>query len=75
VPLTVSYEGLVLDCAYRMDLVVEDLVVAELKCIEEVLPIHRAQLLTYLRLSGKPLGLLINFNVAHLRNGVTRVIC
>jgi GxxExxY protein len=73
--LTVSYEGLVLDCAYRMDLVVEDQVVAELKCIEEVLPIHRAQLLTYLRLSRKPLGLLINFNVAHLRNGVTRVIC
>ena len=73
VPLTVSYEGLVLDCAYRMDLVVEDQVIAELKCIEEVLPIHRAQLLTYLRLSGQPLGLLINFNVARVKGGIRRV--
>ena len=61
--LPVVYKGLRLDCGYRLDVVVEDLVVIELKSIEQVLPIHHAQLLTYLRLSGKKIGLLINFNV------------
>lgn len=74
VPLIVSYEGLHLDCAYRLDLVIEEKVIAELKCVEDLLPIHHAQLLTYLRLSAKPVGLLINFNVAHLRNGIKRVV-
>ena len=74
VPLTVPYEGLRLDCAYRLDLVIEEKVIAELKCVEDLLPIHHAQLLTYLRLSGKPVGLLVNFNVAHLRDGIRRVV-
>lgn len=74
VPLIVTYEGLHLDCAYRLDLVIEEKVIAELKCVEDLLPIHHAQLLTYLRLSAKPVGLLINFNVAHLRNGIKRVV-
>ncbi|MCW5593372.1 MAG: GxxExxY protein [Burkholderiales bacterium] len=74
VPLIVSYEGLHLDCAYRLDLVIEEKVIAELKCVEDLLPIHHARLLTYLRLSGKRGGLLVNFNVAHLRDGTRRVI-
>jgi GxxExxY protein len=70
--LPVVYKGLKLDCGYRLDVVVEDLVVIELKSIEQVLPIHHAQLLTYLRLSGKKIGLLINFNVPVLKNGIVR---
>src|SRR5689334_8515732 len=63
VPLPVVYKGVRLDCGYRMDIVVQNLVVLELKSIEEIAPIHEAQLLTYLRLSGKKVGFLINFNV------------
>ncbi len=59
-----------LDCGYRLDIVVQDSVVVELKSIEHILPIHQAQLLTYLRLSGKRVGLIINFNVAVLKNGI-----
>ena len=70
--LPVAYKGLKLDCGYRVDVVVEDSVVVELKSVEQVLPIHQAQLLTYLRLSGKRVGLLINFNVALLKNGIIR---
>jgi GxxExxY protein len=72
VDLLVEYKCLKLDCGYRLDVVVEELVVVELKSIEQVLPIHHAQLLTYLRLSGKKVGLLINFNVAVLKNGIVR---
>ncbi len=72
VPLPVIYKDAKLDCNYRMDLVVEDTLVLELKAIDHVLPIHEAQLMTYLRLSGKPLGLLINFNVPVLKMGITR---
>ena len=72
VDLPVSYKGLKLDCGYRLDVVVEDRVVVELKSIEQALPIHHAQLLTYLRLSGKHVGLLMNFNVAVLKNGIIR---
>ena len=61
------YKGLKLDCGYRLDVVVADCVVIELKSVEQILPIHHAQLLTYLRLSGKRVGLLINFNVSVLR--------
>lgn len=68
------YHGEVLDIGYRADLFVEGLVLVELKSVETVLPIHKAQLLSYLRLSGKEVGLLINFNVEHLRNGIKRVI-
>ena len=74
VPIMVFYDGEILDVGYRADLLVEGLVLTELKSIETVLPIHKAQLLSYLRLSGKQVGLLINFNVEHLRNGIKRVI-
>jgi GxxExxY protein len=66
------YKGLKLDCGYRLDVVVNDSVVIELKSVEQILPIHQPQLLTYLRLSGKKVGLLINFNVAVLKNGIIR---
>jgi len=72
VDLPVGYKGLKLDCRYRLDIVVENSVLVELKSIEQFLPIHQAQLLTYLRLSGKKVGLLINFNVAVPKNGVIR---
>ncbi len=74
VPIPVAYDGEVLDTGYRADLVVEDVVLVELKSIENILPVHKAQLLSYLRLSDKRIGLLINFNVAHLRDGITRII-
>jgi len=72
--LPVVYDGLHLDSGYRIDLLVEDTVIVELKCVETLLPIHKAQLLTYLRLANKPLGLLLNFNVVHLREGIKRVL-
>jgi GxxExxY protein len=74
VHLPVQYKGLRLDCAYKLDLVVEDSVIVELKAIDELLPIHKAQLLTYLRASGKRIGLLINFNVIMLKDGIQRVL-
>lgn len=74
VALPVRYEGILLESGFRIDLLVEDLIVVELKAIEAVLPIHEAQLLTYLRLSGKRLGLLINFNVQMIKNGIKRII-
>ena len=73
-PLLVSYDGRELGTAYRMDFVVEKSVVVEVKAIERVLPIHQQQLLTYLRLSGYPVGLLINFNVRTLKDGITRIV-
>lgn len=73
-PLPVIYKGVELDCGYRLDLVVESTVIVELKAVEEVIPIHRAQLLSYLRLAGKSLGLLINFNVKILVDGVDRIV-
>jgi GxxExxY protein len=72
--LPVVYDGLHLDSGYRIDLLVEDTVIVELKCVEALLPIHKAQLLTYLRLANKPLGLLLNFNVVHLREGIKRLL-
>jgi GxxExxY protein len=74
VTLPIVYEGVQLAIAYRVDFIVEDCLILELKCVERVLPVHRAQLLSYLRLSGHKLGLLLNFNVAHMRDGVHRVI-
>ena len=74
VHLPLSYKGLQLDCSYRIDLLVEDAVLVELKSIEQILPIHSAQLLTYLRASHKPIGLLINFNVLVLKHGIRRVV-
>lgn len=74
VPLPVHYKGMALDCAYRMDLVVEKSLVVELKSVDALLPIHEAQLLTYLRLSGHRIGLLVNFNVPLLRQGLKRLV-
>ncbi len=73
-PLHVVYRGLEIDCAYRMDLVVGGRVVLEIKSVERVMPIHEAQMLTYLKLSGLSLGLLINFNVQLLKDGVRRFV-
>jgi GxxExxY protein len=72
--LPVEYKGVKLDCGYRIDLIIEDLILIELKSIETLLPIHEAQILTYLKLTGLKIGLLINFNVAALRRGIKRII-
>jgi GxxExxY protein len=72
--LPVNYKGLRLDAGYRMDLLVEQTLIVELKSVEELQPIHLAQMLTYLKQSGLSLGLLINFNVPLLRHGIKRVV-
>lgn len=72
VDLPVRYKNVHLDCGYRMDLVVNDRVVVELKCLDAILRVHEAQLLTYLRLSGKRVGLLLNFQVAVMKRGILR---
>ncbi len=72
VEIPVRYKGAHIECGYRLDVLVEDRVILELKAVEALLPIHEAQLLTYLRLCGKRVGLLINFNVALLRKGIVR---
>jgi len=74
VALPISYRGLVLDDACRLDLLVDDLVILELKSVQRLESIHEAQLLTYLRISGRWLGLLLNFNTVRLRNGVQRLV-
>jgi len=73
-PLQVDYKGIQLDCSYRLDFLVADTVVVEVKAIEVLLPIHQAQLLSYLKLGGWKLGLLINFHVPLLREGIKRVV-
>jgi GxxExxY protein len=74
VQVPVTYKGLRLDCGFKLDLLVGDLVIVELKAIDELLPIHKAQLLTYLKGSRKRVGLLINFNVPVLKNGLKRMV-
>ena len=74
VGLPVVYRGTRLDLGYRMDLIVEDLVVVEIKSVDALAPVHQAQVLSYLKLSGKPLALLINFNVVHLKDGIRRFV-
>jgi GxxExxY protein len=74
VPLPVRYKGIALDCGYRMDLLVDDLVIIEVKAVESLCPIREAQLLTYLKLAEKPVGLLINFNVPVLKEGLKRIV-
>jgi len=74
VQLPVCYDSLELDAGYRLDLLVENCIIVELKAVEKILPIHQAQLLTYLKLSDKSLGLLINFNAVHLRDGIKRMV-
>ena len=71
--LAVNYKGVELDCGYRLDIVVPDKLIIELKACESLLPIHEAQLLTYLKLTGIQLGLLINFNVPLLKDGIKRI--
>jgi len=73
VDLPIEYKGTKLDCAYRMDIVADDQLIVELKSCESLQPIHQAQLLTYLKLTGHKVGLLINFNVPILRQGIKRL--
>lgn len=70
--LSVRYDGILLDCGYRIDLLIEDSIIVELKAVEKLLPIHEAQLMSYLKLSGFKIGLLINFNVEVLKTGIKR---
>jgi GxxExxY protein len=72
VEMPVVYKGRQIDCGYRADMVVDEAVIVELKSVERLQPIHEAQLMTYLRLGGKRVGLLINFNVPRLKDGVVR---
>lgn len=72
--LPVQFRDVFIDCGYRVDILVNETVVLELKSVKKLLPIHEAQLLTYLRLSGKRVGLLINFNVTKLKDGIVRRI-
>jgi len=74
VGLPVVYDGEKLDLGYRIDLIVENLVIVEVKCVEAIHPVHEAQLLSYLRLSRKSVGLLINFHVARLKDGIKRMV-
>lgn len=74
VHLPVIYDGLRLDAGYRIDLLVEECVIIEIKAVETILNVHKAQLLSYLKLSNKPLGLLINFNVCLIKDGIKRLI-
>jgi GxxExxY protein len=72
--IPITYKSVKLDCGYRVDLLVNDTVILELKSIERLQPIHKAQLITYLRLAGKPLGLLMNFNEPLLKDGIARLV-
>jgi len=74
VPLPVRYKDLLLDCGYRIDLLVRRDLIVEIKSVETLLPIHQAQILTYMRLANVSLGLLINFNVTKLQNGIKRLV-
>ena len=72
--LPIRYEDMLIDNGYRVDLLIEDAVVVELKSVSALLPVHRGQVLSYLRLGGFKLGYLLNFNVAYMRDGVVRVV-
>ena len=72
--MPLHYKEILLDCGYRLDFLVQDQLIMEVKTVSELLPIHHAQLLTYLKLERKSLGLLVNFNVAVLKNGIRRVV-
>jgi len=71
-PVPVIYKEIKLDCGYRMDLLVENIVIVELKTVEAINPVHEAQILTHMKFANKPIGLLINFNVILLKNGIKR---
>ena len=70
----VVYDGIEIEGGYKIDLLVEESIIVELKVVEHILDIHKAQLLSYLRLSGRQVGLIINFNVVHLRDGIKRMV-
>src|SRR6266571_4580224 len=74
VGLPVVYEGEKIELGYRIDLIVDDVVIVEIKCVDAINPVHQAQLLSYMRLSGRQVGLLINFHVARLRDGIKRMV-
>ncbi len=74
VPIAIVYDGLLLEDAFRADLIVEDLLIVEIKSTESSPPVHKKQLLTYLRLSGRRLGLLINFGAPLIKDGITRIV-
>lgn len=72
--MAIDFEGQIIDVGYRLDLLVNDTVIVELKAVAEILPIHKAQILSYLKLGKKPVGLLINFNVLRLKDGIKRFV-
>ncbi|SMC26719.1 GxxExxY protein [Desulfacinum hydrothermale DSM 13146] len=74
VPVPVIYDHIHIDAGFRLDMLVQDRVVVELKAVEKILPVHKAQLLSYLKLTGHRLGLLINFHVALIKNGIIRMV-
>ena len=74
VPVPVVYDGIKLEAGYKLDLLVEDTVIVELKAIEALAPIHQAQIISYLKLAHKPIGLLINFHSLHLKDGIKRFV-
>ena len=74
VELPVIYDGVHIDLGYRIDLIIDDRIIVELKCVEKIAPIHEAQIISYLRLSKKSVGLLINFHVCHLKDGIKRFV-
>jgi len=74
VSIPVLYENIKMDIGFRADMVVEDKVILELKSVENIMPVHKKQLLTYLKITGMKLGLLINFNVELIKNGITRIV-
>jgi GxxExxY protein len=74
VPLPVIYDGVTVEVGYKIDVIVDGLVIVELKCVERIISVHEAQILSYLKLSGKSVGLLINFHVRHLRDGIRRFV-
>ena len=73
-PLPVEYKGVKLDCGYRIDMLIDNSVIVELKSVDNILPIHQAQLLTYMKLSGVRIGLLMNFNVKFMKTGIKRMV-
>ncbi|MEX1346089.1 MAG: GxxExxY protein [Desulfobacterales bacterium] len=73
-PLPVKYKGVKLDCGYRVDMLVDNKVIIELKSVDKILPIHQAQLLTYMKLSSIGIGLILNFNVKYMKNGIKRMV-
>ena len=73
-PIPVEYKGIKLNCGYRIDMLIDNAIVVELKSVEKILPIHQAQLLTYMKLSNISIGLLINFNVKLIKNGIRRMV-